>query len=483
LVKLRVLPHLIRYTDSIPESKKRIGVPNKKFVAYRAGNEWLRIDKEKWSDMLTSNMKYKPLSADFYKGTRDRLAKEVCEGSLVIIHANDVYPTNADGTLAHHQNANLFYVTGIDQEESVLVMSIGKNGEHHDTLLLRETNETIAIWEGARLSKDEASALSGIEDVRWTDEYDTLLSQCVPSAKLVWLEENQHPRCTNPVQTRNARKALALKKAYPSAKIENIYPILGEMRLIKQPEEIEQLKVACQITGEGYRELLSYIKPGMGEWEVEAKLSYEYLKRGARKFSFLPIIASGDSTCVLHYIVNDKVCKDGDLVLLDIGAEYGNYNGDMTRTIPVNGKYSPRQRAVYDAVLRTHNYAKSIMRPGTPKTEYERLVRVFVGHELVKLGLLTEKDLADNPNDPPAVRRYFMHGCSHSLGLDVHDVGNSQPTFKANMVFTVEPGIYIREEGIGIRLETDVLIGEESNTDLLDGVPLDPDEIERLMSK
>ncbi len=428
-------------------------------------------------------MKYQPIPAPFFQENRDSLATQLPAGSLLIIHSNDVFPTNADGTMNLHQNANLFYLSGIDQEESILVMKIGDNGTHEDILFLRETNDQIAIWEGARLSQEQATTLSGIKDVRWTSGYDDIIEQLVPTATAVYLEENQHPRCTSPVQTRNVRLGLELKEKFPTASYHNIYPILGEMRLIKKPVEIEYLKMACDITGEGFKALLKVLKPGMGEWEMEAVLSYEYLRRGARKFSFQPIIASGANSCVLHYIVNDQVCHDGDLVLLDIGAEYGNYNGDMTRTVPANGRFSPRQRAVYDAVLRAMKYAMTILRPGIDKKEYERLIRVFVANELVSLGLLTPKDLAENPEDPPAVRRYFMHGISHSLGLDVHDVGNPQPILQANMVFTIEPGIYIREEGIGIRLETDVLIGEESNVDLLAHIPLEADEIEKWMAE
>lgn len=433
--------------------------------------------------MLISIMKYQPIPAAFFQENRDELASKLPAGSLLIIHSNDVYPTNADGTMALHQNANLFYLCGIDQEETVLVMAIGANGSHQDTLFLRETNDQIAIWEGARLKREQGSELSGIRDVRWTTEYDALIEQLVPAASTVYLEENQHPRCTSPVQTRNVRLASELKSKFPEAEYANIYPILGDMRLIKKPVEIEYIKMACDITGEGFKSLLKALKPGMGEWEIEAILSYEYLRRGARKFSFLPIIASGDNSCVLHYIVNDQICRDGDLVLLDIGAEYGNYNGDMTRTVPVNGRFTPRQKAVYNAVHNAMKYAMQILRPGIDKKEYERLVRVFVGNELVTLGLLTPEDLAEKPEDPPAVRRYFMHGVSHSLGLDVHDVGDPQPVLQANMVFTIEPGIYIREEGIGIRLETDVLIGEESNTDLLAQVPLDAGEIEKWMAE
>lgn len=414
---------------------------------------------------------------------RTRLAELLPAGSVLILHSNDVFPTNADGSMALHQNANLFYLCGIDQEETVLMMKIGKNASCEVTLLLRETSDTIAIWEGKRLTKDEASALSGIDDVRWTSEYETSLEEYMAQAGTVYLETNDHPRASNPVQTRNVRYGIEIKEQYPGKTYENIYPVIAGLRTIKSDVEIDMLKKACDITTQGFVALLGCVKPGMGEWEIEARLSYEYIKRGARKFSFLPIIASGPNSCVLHYITNDHVCQDGDLVLLDIGAEYGCYNGDMTRTIPVNGKFTPRQRAVYEAVLRTMEYANSILRPGILKSEYERKVRVHVAGELLELGLITAADIEEKPEDPPVVKKFFMHGCSHFLGLDVHDVGDRDPIIAPGMVFTIEPGIYIRDEAIGIRLENDYLVGETENTNLMPHSPIQPDEIERLMAQ
>ena len=427
-------------------------------------------------------MRYEPLPSSFFAGNRAELASRLPAGSMLILHANDVFPTNADGTFALHQNANLFYLTGIDQEETVLIMTIREDG-WDEILLLRETNEQIAIWEGARLTQDQARELSGIRDVRWTNEYDTLLDTLVPVATMVFVEANQHPRCTCPVETRNARMTKELKEKFPDAVLKNVYEIMAEMRQIKKPEEIKALRKACDITNEGFRALLRFIRPGVGEWQIEGFLANEFISRGPRKFSFLPIIASGKDTCVLHYIQNDKRCEDGGLVLMDIGTEYGNYNSDMTRTVPVNGKFTPRQRAVYESVLNMMTYAKSILRPGILKSEYERLVRVFAAGELVKLGLVTPAQVAEKPSDPPIVRKYSMHGCSHFLGLDVHDVGETNPVVLPGMVFTIEPGIYIAEEGIGIRLENDILIGEKENIDRLGDVPLLPDDIERLMAR
>lgn len=428
-------------------------------------------------------LRYEPIPASFYKSTRDQLAAQLPAGSLVIVHSNDIYPTNADGTLAHHQNANLFYLTGIDQEETVLLMRVQEGGKHEDTLLLRETNEHIVIWEGARLTKEDATALCGIEDVRWTDEYNALLAAWVPAAKELWLERDNHPRRLTYVQTRNERMAAALQASYPDVKLQSLYDILASMRLVKTEEELAQLREACRITGEGWVEILSHIKPGMGEWEMEALLSAAYIRRRARKFSFHPIIASGKDTCVLHYISNHKRCEEGDLILFDIGAEYAGYAGDMTRTIPANGKYTPRQKAVYEACLAVHRYAREIMLPGLKKSEYERLVRVRMAAELVKLGLLTQEEVDAAPENPLCVRKYFMHGTSHPIGLDVHDVGPADPVFAENQVWTIEPGIYIPAENIGIRIETDVVIHADSTEDLIPNAPLDVEDIEALMAR
>lgn len=428
------------------------------------------------------SLRYEPIPAAFYADRRDKLAAQLSPGSLVIVHANDIYPTNADGTLAHHQNANLFYLTGIDQEETVLLMRVMDDGSHEDTLLLRETNEHIVIWEGARLTREMATALSAIDDVRWTDEYNALLAEWVPAAKELWLEQDNHPRRNTYVQTRNARMEAALRATYPDAKICCLYDTLAAMRLVKTEQELVQLREACRITGEGFCEVLPRICPGMGEWEMEGLLSSAYIRRRARKFSFQPIIAAGADTCVLHYISNHKRCEDGDLILFDIGAEYGGYAGDMTRTVPANGKFTPRQKAVYEGCLAVHHYARSIMRPGLKKSEYERLVRVCMAAELVKLGLLTQEEVDAAGENPLCVRKYFMHGTSHSLGIDVHDVGPADPVFAENQVWTIEPGIYIPAEKIGIRIETDVLIHADGAEDLIPNAPLEVADIEAMMA-
>ncbi len=427
------------------------------------------------------SLRYTPLPASLYKENRDRLAAKLPAGSLVIVHSNDVYPTNADGTHFFHQNANLFYLTGIDQEESTLLMQVAEDGAHHDILLLRETNEQIAIWEGARLEKEEGSQISGIEEVIWSDNYQSLIAELMPENKQIWLERDNHPRRLTYVQTRNERMADALKANYPDSTYESIYDILTKLRLVKHEEEIEQLRRACRSTGEGFIDLLPQVKAGMGEWEIEGILAVGYMRRRSRKFSFSPIIASGANSCVLHYISNHTATKDGDLILLDIGAEYGHYAGDMSRTIPANGCYSPRQRAVYNACLAVHKKAKQLMLPGIVKVDFERDVRAFMAIQLLELGLITQAEIDEHPSDPPAVRRYYMHGCSHSLGIDVHDICPADAIFAENQVWTIEPGIYIPAESIGIRIETDVVVKSDGVEDLLGFVPIEVEEIEAAM--
>lgn len=423
--------------------------------------------------------RYQAIDKSFYIKKRDELASKLDAGSIVIIHSNDNAPTNADGAHPFQQNTNLFYLCGIDQEESVLIMRIGEGGSHEDTLLLRETNDMIAIWEGARLDQAEGAELSGISDVRWTSEYQALLAQWLGAGQKVYFETDQHLRRFTQVQSRNERMAAALKANYPSVKAESIYEIISEMRLVKSEEEIEQLRRACRITGEGYLATIKRIKAGMGEWEIEASLIGEFIKRRARKHSFQPIIASGGNACVLHYLSNHDTCEDGEMVLFDIGAEYGNYCGDMSRVVPVNGRFTPRQREVYDAVAAVHLKAMEYMKVGVMKADYEKQVQQFMGEQLVKIGLLSQQEL---DADLMSIRKYFMHGTSHPLGLDVHDVGPANPAFAVGQVWTIEPGIYIKEEGLGYRLETDVVIRENGVEDLLGFVPLQADEVEAAMA-
>lgn len=429
-------------------------------------------------------MKYEPLPASFYEGARVRLMEQLQPNSIAILNANDVYPTNADGTMPFCQNSDLFYLTGVDQEESILLLyPDAPDASLREVLFVRETNEHIAIWEGAKLTKEQATSLSGIKNVKWLQDFEAILGQAMKQADRVYLNRNEHLRADNPVDTRDNRFTKKLKKAYPLHQYERLAPITGKLRQIKHEEELVNMRKAAWITEQGVRRLLEFIKPGVGEWEIEAELAHQFMKRGSRRFAFQSIIASGKNSCVLHYVENDQICQDGDLVLMDIGAEYGNYNCDITRVFPINGKFTPRQRQVYEAVKRVGEAAFEIMRPGIFKKEYEQKVGKIMEKELIGLGLLTAEDVANQNPAIPAYRRYFMHGCSHFLGLDVHDVGEANPIIAPGMVYTIEPGIYIREEGIGIRLENDIYVGETENVNLTAAIPIEPDEIEQLMAK
>lgn len=428
-------------------------------------------------------MRYTPLSTKFYEGNRQRLVSALSPESLVVLNANDVYPTNADGTLPYCPNSDLFYLTGIEQEETVLLLfPKAADSQQREILFIRETSPKIAIWEGAKLSKESARNLSGISNVQWLDQLEGTLATLVKQAKIIYLNANEHLRADNPVDTRDARMTRKLRQEYPLHQFERIAPLIAKMRQIKQKEEINSLQIACDRTGVAMERLMKFIRPGVGEWEIEAELAHEFTRFGARRFAFHPIIASGADSCVLHYNSNDKVCQEGDLVLIDMGTEYGNYNSDITRTLPVSGKFTPRQRAVYDAVHRIQQSAFGLLRPGTYKCDYEREIAKVVEKELVALGLITQEDIANQSENAPVYKKYYMHGCSHFLGLDVHDVGQSNPILEVGMVYTIEPGIYIPEENIGIRLENDVLIGETENYDLMAHIPIASADIERIMA-
>jgi Xaa-Pro aminopeptidase len=356
------------------------------------------------------------------------------------------------------------------------------NPQDREILFIRETNEHIAVWEGEKLGKDAAKKLTGIARVEWASAFDSVFHRLMPQAERVLLETNEHSRATPLVETRNARFIKSCQAVYPLHRYERLAPIMHRLRMIKQEAEVQMIQRACDITGAGFKRLLSFIKPGVGEWEIEAELLHEFVRSGSRGFAYTPIIGSGKNSCVLHYVKNDQVCCEGDLVLLDVAAEWGGWNADMTRTVPISGRFSKRQRQVYDAVLRVFRGANELLRPGNDPTEYQKQVLLLMERELVNLGLFSAKEAAAQGLDKALVKKYFMHGTSHHLGLDVHDVSPPNATFAEGMLFTIEPGIYIREEGIGIRLENDFLIGKDSNTDLMAGIPIEAEEIETLMN-
>lgn len=403
--------------------------------------------------------------------------------SIAIIHANDIYPTNADGSMAFKQNADLFYLTGVDQEETVLVlMPDAKDPKQREILFVKETSELIAIWEGDKLTKEQARAATGIERIEWSSSFESMLHTLVPQADNIYLPTNEHLRAAVIVETRNDRFIKQCQVRYPLHRYERLAPLMHQLRMTKDPVEIDMIQKACDITEAGFRRLLGFVKPGVGEWEIEAELLHEFVRRGSRGFAYGPIIGGGKNACVLHYVENDKVCQAGDCVLLDVAAEYGGWASDLTRTIPVSGRFSARQRQVYDAVLRVLRGANELLRPGNTPMEYQKQVVELMEGELVGLGLIDAKAAKEQGPDKPLVRKYFMHGTSHHMGLDVHDVAPPNEPFAEGMVFTIEPGIYIREEGLGVRLENDVLIGKHENFDLMGKIPIEADEIEALMN-
>ena len=428
-------------------------------------------------------MKYTPLPKELYQRNRKKLASKIQADSLAILNSNDIMPTNADGTMRFRQNNDIFYLSGIDQEESILLIAPDCPVEdYREVLFLRETNEHIAVWEGHKYSKEEAREASGINNIQWLDSFDQIFATVAALCENIYLNTNEHLRAGVMVQTRDARFIERCKAQFPLHEYNRLAPIMHELRGVKELEEIKQLQMACDITEKGFRRILNFVKPGITEYEIEAEYLHEFVRNRSKGFAYEPIIASGASACVLHYIENSKACNDGELLLMDVGAEYGNYNADMTRTIPVNGKFSPRQRAVYDAVLRVKNQASTMLTPGISIQEYHKEVGLIMQSELIGLGLIDMTDVKNQDAKRPAYKKYFMHGTSHHLGLDVHDVGTMHKPIKPGMVFTVEPGIYILEEGIGIRLENDIVVEENGHLDLMRNIPIEAEEIEDLMN-
>jgi Xaa-Pro aminopeptidase len=431
-----------------------------------------------------TRMRYKQINKSLYISNRKRLVHELRPGAVAVFNSNDIMPTNADGTMRFRQNNDLFYLTGVDQEETILVLFPDyPDKKFREVLFLRETSEVIATWEGHKLTKDEARALSGIETVLWTSEFPKLLNTMLTmgGAELVYLNTNEHYRAEVAVETRDSRFIKWCKEKYPLHTYERIAPIMSKLRSIKSKEEIDQLQVACDITNSAFRRVLKFVKPGVKEYEIEAEFIHEFLRKGSRGFAYEPIIASGANSCVLHYIENNKACKAGDVLLLDVGAEYGNYNADMTRTIPVTGRFTKRQKDVYNAVLRIKRAAMKLLKPGVQYFEYHKEVQKITESELIKLKLIDKTDLKKQNPAKPLFMKYFMHGTGHHLGLDVHDVGNMFSKMQVGMVWTVEPGIYIKEEGLGIRLENNVVIEKNGVNDLMKNIPVEAEEIEDLM--
>ncbi len=430
-------------------------------------------------------MKYHPINNKLFIKNRAKFTAQMKPKSIAIFNSNDTFTTGADSTLPFEQHSDILYLSGADQEESILVLfpdAINKN--HREILFLTETNEHIAIWYGAKYSKEEASKVSGIKTIYWLSEFKKVFYDLMTEADTVYFNTNEHYRQAEELESREDRFIKQCKAQYPAHKWEKSNQILQQIRGVKEPEEIEIIQTACNITEKGFRRILPFVKPGIMEYEIEAEFMHEFLRNRSKDFAYTPIIASGYSACVLHYIENNKECKDGDMLLMDVGAEYANYSSDMTRTIPVNGRFTNRQKAVYSAVLRVKKEATKMLTPGVLWAEYQKEVGKMMSSELIGLGLIDKKDVKNENPDWPAYKKYFMHGTSHHMGLDTHDYGALKTPMKAGMVFTVEPGIYIPEEKMGIRIEDDVVIQKTGVPfNLMRNIPIEIEEIEELMNK
>ena len=406
------------------------------------------------------------------------------KNSFAVFNSNDIYPIGADSTFPFEQHRDIFYLTGIDQEETILLLSPqDKEIKNREILFVKQTDKNIQIWEGPKLSKEDARSISGIEKILWLNEFEPTLKEITSQKNGIYLNKNEHYRNNSETQTREDRFISKFKKEYPTHSVYRSNPILQQIRSIKHPLEINQIKKACDITEMGFRRILKFIKPGIWEYQIEAELLHEFISNRSKGFAYSPIIASGKNTNILHYIKNNSQCKSGELILIDAAAEYGNYCSDLTRTIPVSGRYSVRQKAIYNAVLNVKREATTLLTPGNLWKEYHQEVGKIMTAELLKLGLLDKNDVRKQDPKNPAYKKYFMHGTSHHIGLDTHDYGLLNEPFEPNMVFTVEPGIYLPDEGFGIRIE-DVVVVQESGepVNLMKSIPIEIDEIESIMN-
>ena len=405
--------------------------------------------------------------------------------SIAVFNSNDIYPIGADSTLPFEQDRDIFYLSGADQEETILLLfPDAMDPKHREILFVRETNDHIAVWEGAKLTQEKATEVSGIETVYWLKDFDKIFFDLMTEADTIYFNTNEHYRQAVETQTREARFIEKCKKEYPAHQWAKSNPILQNIRGVKEPEEIALMQTACDITEKGFKRILEFVKPGVWEHEIEAEFLHEFIRNRSKGFAYSPIIAAGNNANVLHYLENNKQVKDGDMILMDLAAEYANYSSDMTRTIPANGKFTDRQKKVYSAVLRVKDEATKMLVPGTIWAEYHNEVGKLMTSELIGLGLLDKADVQNENPDWPAYKKYFMHGTCHHIGLNTHDYGELKKPMKANMVFTVEPGIYIPAEGMGIRLEDDVVIqGKGEPFNLMRNIPIEIEEIEELMNK
>ena len=429
-------------------------------------------------------MKYQPINSALFIKNRKNFASLMQKNSLAIFNSNDIYPISADSTMPFEQHRDLFYLSGVDQEESVLMLFPDCPNENlREVLFLTETNEHIAVWEGEKLTKEAAFNTSGVQTVFWLQDLEKVLFEMTTYCDTFYINTNEHYRANIVTETREDRFTKWLLAKYPAHSVAKSNPILQRLRAVKDPIELDLMQQACDITEKGFRRILNFIQPGVWEYEIEAELIHEFIKNRSKGFAYTPIIASGNNANVLHYIENNQQCKAGDLILFDIAAEYANYKSDLSRTVPVSGKFSERQKAVYNAVNHVKKEATKLLTPGTIWKDYHVEVGGIMTAELLKLGLLDKADVQNEDKNWPAYKKYFMHGTSHHIGLDTHDYGLLHKPMEANMVFTVEPGIYIPEEGFGIRLEDDVVVQENlAPFNLMGNIPIEADEIEDIMN-
>ncbi len=439
-------------------------------------------------------MRYDPIDPRLFAENRAKLAAQLKPGSFAIVHANDIMPQSADGVMRFYQSSDLFWLTGVDQEETALILNPhAKNPADRELLFVRETSDEIRLWEGNKLTQEEAAAVSGVQTVFWSDKFDREWRRLMKCWDTVYLNANEHPRNASHVQTREDRFRLRCQGLYPRHRYERLAPLTYPLRAVKSEVELALLRKACDITELGFRRVCRFVKPGVTEYEVEAEFIHEFLRHGSRGFAYNPIIATGKNACILHYLENDDTCQDGQLLLLDVAAEYAHYNADLTRVIPVNGKFTERQRAIYNAVLHVFSACRDeLLKPGVEIKAYQKEVGKCMETELLSLGLLDAAEVAkerakDDTEDEVKeekrlYRKYFMHGTSHSLGLDVHDVAPADRIVLEGAVYTIEPGIYLPDEGFGIRLENDFIVRSDGNVDLFPNVPIEAEDIEALMA-
>jgi Xaa-Pro aminopeptidase len=428
-------------------------------------------------------MKYKQINSSLFQKNRANFQKLLPNNAIAIFHSSDEFPRSGDQNFVFKQNPDIFYLSGIDQEQSILLIYPDcPNPLYREVLFLRQTNDHIKVWEGHKYTKAQAEATSGIKTIYWVDDFDNILHSIIHYADSIYLNTNENDRYAHTVAYRDLRFINEIRQKYPLHNYERAAPLMRKLRAIKSEIEIELTQKACDITKDAFTRVLKFVKPGVMEYEIEAEIIHEFIKQRATGHAYTPIIAAGNNANILHYIDNNQQCKDGELILMDFGAEYGNYNADLTRTIPVNGTFTARQREVYDAVLHVMKESKRLMVKGAIWNTYHEQVGEIMTEQLIKLKLISETDVKNQSATYPAYKKYFMHGNSHHLGIDVHDFAGRYTPFDIGNILTCEPGIYIPEEGFGVRLENDILITAEGNIDLMANIPIEADEIESIMN-